>query len=173
MKKFLLLTAISLCSIVNFAQNATITKYKSAFMINFIRYVGWPVEAKEGDFIIGVLKNKAIAQHLKSQTTGKKFGFQNIIIKEFSNVDEVTNCQIIYVSNIVNFAKKYSEIVTKLNNKNTLIITDQNGTTRDGAMINFVVVDNKLKFEVSSANAEKFGLKLSSSLVSMNNAIKL
>ncbi|MDA3891409.1 MAG: YfiR family protein [Salinivirgaceae bacterium] len=173
MKKLLLLITIVLYSMVNFAQDATIVKYKSSFMINFIRYVGWPDEAKDGDFVIGVLKNKAIAQHLQRQTSGKKFGYQKIIIKEFKSVDEITNCQMLYVSRVINFGKNSQAISTKLENKNTLIVTERNGSTDDGAMINFVVVDNKLKFEVSSTNAEKFGLKLSNSLVSMSNAIKV
>lgn len=155
------------------AQNATIIKYKSSFLVNFIRYIGWPDESMSGDFVIGVLKNKAVADQLKTQTAGKKFGYQNIVVKEFKSVEEVSNCQMLFVSSMVNYSKNAAEIASRLNNKHSLIVTERDGAASDGAMINFVVVDNKLKFEVSPSNAEKFGLKLSNSLLSMSNAIKV
>ncbi len=154
------------------AQEVELAKYKSLFTLNFIRYIGWPEEAKQGDFVIGVLKNTEMAEQLKDQVVGKKFGYQNIIIKEFKNVDEISNCQILYVDGSINYSKNANLISQKLNNKSSLIITEDFGAISKGSMINFVIVDNKLKFEVSSANAEKFGLKLSNSLLAMNNAIK-
>lgn len=153
------------------AQESELVKYKSLFTINFIRYIGWPEEAKQGDFVIGVLKNSAMADQLKVKTVGKKFGYQNIIIKEFKNVEDISDCQILYVDGIVNYTKYAGAIAQKLTS-NSLIITEGKDAIINGSMINFVIVDSKLKFEVSQANAEKSGLKLSNSLLSMNNAIK-
>lgn len=149
-----------------------IEKYKSLFTINFIRYVGWPEESKQGDFVIGVMKNSLLASELKSQTTGKKFGFQTIVIKEFNNIDEVSDCQILYVSQGVSFARNAVELKNRVG-KNTLIISEDNGAISKGSIINFVVVDDLLKFEVSPTNAQDNGLTLSSALVSMKNAIKM
>lgn len=153
------------------AQTAEIAKYKAMFVLNFIRYIGWPDASKEGDFIIGVVKESAIAENLKGQTTGKKFGFQNIVIKEFKTVEEITDCQLLFFSNNQNFSRTAQLVIDKLNNSNSLIVTDVEGAIKDGSMINFVVRDEKLKFEISSANAEKFGLKFSSALTSLSNAI--
>jgi len=154
------------------SQEAQIAKYKSMFTVNFIRYIGWPEEATKGNFVIGVLKDKTVAANLKKLTLGKKFGYQQIIIKEFKNINEVTDCQILFVSKLINYSNKNSEIIKqKLGNKNSLIVTNSEGSTKKGAMINFVIRDNKLKFEISSTNASKFGLKFSSSLTSLSNAI--
>ncbi len=62
------------------AQDAELAKFKAMFTLNFIRYIGWPDAAKEGDFVIGVLKESAIAEQLGSQVVGKKFGTQTIVI---------------------------------------------------------------------------------------------
>jgi len=40
-------------------------------------------------------------------------------------------------------------------------------------MINFVIREDKLKFEIHKANAAKFGLQISSKLESMASAISL
>jgi len=173
MKKIAILFLLVLSAAVMKAQTVDLTKYKSSFTLNFIRYVGWPDAAKEGDFIIGVLKNSAIANQLKAQTIGKKNGFQNIVIKEFKTVEDISYCQLLYVDGNVNYGKNADIITAKLNNKHTLIITDNSGAIAKGSMINFVIVDDQLKFEVSGANAEKYGLKMSSTLFAMNNAIKV
>ncbi len=158
-------------SLASSAQNADIAKYKAMFVLNFVRYVGWPDASKEGDFIIGVVKEPAIAENLKGQTTGKKFGFQNIVIKEFKTVEEITDCQLLFFSNNQNFSRNAQVVIEKLNNSNSLIVTESEGAVKDGSMINFVVRDEKLKFEISATNAEKFGLKFSSALTSLSNAI--
>lgn len=173
MKKFviLFLVLVSLgIGAVN-AQSSEIVKYKSMFTVNFLRYIGWPDASKQGDFVIGVVKNGAMADQLKKITAGKKFGFQNMVIKEFKNVDEITACQVLIVDGIINYSKHAETINTKLN-KHSLVITEDRGAILSGSVINFVIVDSKLKFEVSEGNAEKKGLKLSSSLLSMKNAIK-
>lgn len=173
MKKLgiLFLVLVALGSGMVKAQEAELAKYKSLFTLNFIRYIGWPEEAKQGDFVIGVLKNSYMAEQLKIKTIGKKFGYQNIIVKEFKNIDEISDCQILYVDGIINYTKNADVIAQKLNSQ-SLIITEGKGAISNGSMINFVIVDDKLKFEVSQSNAEKSGLKLSNSLLSMNNAIK-
>lgn len=158
-------------AIIGFTQETDVAKYKAMFTLNFIRNIGWPEASKEGDFIIGVVKEINVAEHLKNQTVGKKFGYQNIVIKEFKSIEEVTDCQLLFVSKNLNFSKNAELISQKLGGGNSLIVTESEGATNHGSMINFVIRDEKLKFEISSANAEKFGLKFSSSLTSLNNAI--
>ena len=172
MKKLVLALFVVLSMNVVKANVNDLATYKSLFTLNFIRHVGWPEAAKQGDFVIGVLKNSSLANELKAKSAGKKFGYQNIVIKEFKSVEEVTDCQILYVGRYINYSKNADAIAQKLNSSNSLIITEDNGSIDNGAMINFTIVDEKLKFEVSSSNADKYGLKFSGSLISMKNAIQ-
>ncbi len=170
MRKIVIIFLMVLSSGI-YAQNAQVAKYKAMFTLNFIRYIGWPQGAKQGDFVIGVVRNKMVLDNLKAQTVGKKFGYQNIVVKEFKKVEDITDCQILFFSSNQRYAK-YAELVKqKLNGKNSLIVTETESATKHGSMINFVIRDNKLKFELSAANAQKFGLKFSSSLTSLSNAI--
>lgn len=170
MKKVIFLLLV-VCSSVTFAQDAQVAKYKAMFTLNFIRYINWPDASVKGDFVIGVLKDKAVLGNLQSQTLGKKFGYQNLVVKEFKKIEDVSDCQILYISGNLNYSKHATTLKQKLNNKNSLIITDTEGATDHGSMINFVVRDGKLKFEISAANASQFGLKYSNSLTALSNAI--
>jgi len=174
MKKFLSVLIAILGLMVFKANSQTdVNKYKSLFTINFMKYIDWPEAAKQGDFVIGVLKNDALADILASQTNGKKFGYQNIVVKKFSSIDEVTDCQILYISQLVNYNKNAEIVGAKLKKSNSLIITESNGAVNNGSMINFVVRDEVLKFEISETNAQQYGLAFSSSLTSMTHAIRM
>ena len=171
MKKVITLLLLVLSIGAVKAQSTELSKYKSLFTLNFIRYFDWQ-DNNEGDFVIGVLKNSGIAKQLSVQVTGKKVGYKNIVVKEFKRIDDITDCNIIYVGESVNYSKYSAVISEKLSRANPLIITEGNGTIPKGAMINFVIVNDKLKFEISSENAVRGGLKFSNSLLLLNNAIR-
>jgi hypothetical protein len=174
MKKSLFLIGVLVLSLTTYAQGQDkIPKYKSIFTLSFMRYVGWPEETRQGDFVIGVVKDKQVAEWLRNLSKGKKFGFQNVIIKEFKSPNDITDCQVLFVSQYINLSKYASTIVDKIGGKNTLIVSERNGATKYGSMINFVIKDDKLKFEIHKANASKFGLQISSKLGGMASAITL
>ncbi|MBS2213027.1 YfiR family protein [Carboxylicivirga mesophila] len=170
MKKVLFFLALI---VLPLAGNAQVAKFKSVFTLSFIRHIGWTESAKQGDFVIGVVRDREIADWMTKLSAGKKFGFQNVVIKEFKSPEEVVDCQVVYVSSNVNFSKHAATIVSKVNGGSTLIITEAEGACNSGSMINFVVRDDKLKFEIHKGNAAKFGLQISSKLEGMSNAISL
>ncbi|HLW06509.1 MAG TPA: YfiR family protein [Marinilabiliaceae bacterium] len=148
-------------------------KYKAVFTLNFIRYIGWPDTSLQGDFVIGVVRNSEVASWLKDQSNGKKFGFQDIVVKEFRNIEDVSDCQVIYVSSSTNIRSGADLLLDKARQKNSLIITESEGATNYGAAINFVVRDGQLKFELHKGNAGRVQLQLSSRLEGMSAAIVL
>lgn len=151
--------------------NCQVEKYKSVFTLNFIRYIGWADDAKQGDFVIGVLKSPKIADWLGQQSAGKKFGYQDVVVKQFNSIEEVVDCQVLYISESINFSRHADTLKGKLG-KSSLIITETEGATKHGSVINFVIRENNLKFEVDEANAQTLGLSISSKLSNMKAAIK-
>ncbi len=51
------------------------------------------------------------------------------------------------------------DVASKNKGKGNLIISETVGACKQGSSINFVVIDNKLKFEYNKNNAIKCGLK--------------
>ncbi|MGQ1890224.1 YfiR family protein [Thermophagus sp. OGC60D27] len=168
-KIYLILTFLLL---MPFIMEGQVEKYKAVFTLNFIRYIGWPEDARQGDFVIGVLNSPNVAKWIKSQSEGKKFGFQDVVVKEFKSVDEVQDCQVLYVSSRSRYLRIASQVQSKLGSS-SLIITEEEGATDHGAMINFVIRDDVLKFEIHNSNASNKGLQISSRLENMSSAIVL
>ncbi len=172
MKKIIFIMALMFMPLVVHTARAQVSKAKAMLTLSFIRYVGWGENARKGDFVIGVVRDKELVGHLKTQSAGKKFGFQEVVIKEFKSWEEATDCQVIYVSKNWNFNKNADAVITKVG-KDTLIITEMEGATEHGSMINFVVRDEKLKFELSKKNASYAGIQFSAKLEGMTAAINM
>jgi hypothetical protein len=135
------------------------------FIYNFTRLIEFPSQCKTGDYIIGVLGSDVSFNEIKNFSQGKTVGTQTITVKKFNSIDDVTNCHILFVS--FSKTKELAIIISKIEKYNTLLITEKNGATSNGSIINFVILDDKLKFEVNPDNALKFQIKLSTKLTEM------
>ncbi len=142
-----------------------IPKAQAMFIFNFSRLIEWPVSYRTGPFIIGVLGTSSVAEELDLYTKGKKVGTQEIQIMRYKTAQEITSCHILFVP----FArsKQLGEISAAIQGKSTLIITEKNGALNEGSVINFIVLEDKLKFELKAENANRMGIKVSSKLEEM------
>lgn len=147
-----------------------LAKPKAMLTLSFIRYMGWSEAARQGDFVIGVIKDRELADWLKTQSEGKKFGFQNVVIKMFKSPQEAEDCQVLYVSRNVSYSRNAASLLDKVG-KDTLVITEEEGSIKNGSMINFVVRDGKLRFELSKSNAAISNIQFSQKLLDMTAAI--
>ena len=144
----------------------TNAKIKAVFLYNFTKYVEWPTSYKEGTFIIGIYgSNSPLLTELNKMAFTKTVGKQQLQIKTISSMDKFDKCHMLFVTS--DNGGSFSEVLSKLKGTSTLIITERPGLARQGAAINFVVQDNKQKFELNRANAEKYNLKVSSNLAAL------
>lgn len=167
MKKIILTLSLIFLTSVSFHSFAQAQDYKfhSIFIYNFTKYIQWPASQQSGDFIIAVVGNSPISSELEKITANKVVGAQKIVIKKFRSASEVSDCHILYVpgSNSSNF----EAIQQKLKGKHTLVITEKTGMVRKGSGINFVLQDNKWKFEFNEQATQDAGLKVSKELAQM------
>lgn len=145
----------------------TNARVKSVFIYNFTRYVEWPTDYQTGNFIINMYgTNAAMLAELNTMAKTKTVGAQKIEIRNTTTLDGIGKCNILYVTPDV--ATPLSDIVAKIKGKSTLLITEKPGFAKQGSAINFVVVENRQKFELNKANAEKYSLKVSAQLVTLS-----
>lgn len=143
----------------------SISSAQAIFIYNFTRLTEWPVESRQGDFVIGVYGSADIYNEIKSYTTGKTVGNQPIATVRFTGVETIKKCHILFVS--FGKTKELPVIMGVLGGSKTLIITEKKGALDEGAAINFTIIEDKLKFEIKTSNATKMGLKIHSNLENM------
>ena len=146
--------------------NNSNSKIKATFIYNFTKYIDWPEKYKEGNFVIGVLGTTPFYNDLTALLTKKSVGKQIFEIKSFTNVESISgNCHILFIP--VANSGMMPDVLKKMKGKNTLIVTEKSGLAKQGSGINFVVDNNKQRFELNKANIEKYDLKVSSTLASL------
>ena len=134
------------------------SKIKAVFLYNFTKYFEWPEKKKVDNFIIYVVgKNENLINELKNLAKSKKVGNQDIQIHNSPSYDPSVASHIIYF--ITEGSKPVNEAASKNKNKGALVVAETPGACKSGASINFIIIENKLKFEYSKNTAVKAGLK--------------
>ncbi|MBI2967179.1 MAG: YfiR family protein [Bacteroidetes bacterium] len=141
--------------------NTTI-QFKARYIFNFTKYIEWPANLRKGNFVIGVIGSPDLFRELIKISETKQIGNQPLEVKTFSSVESITYCHILYV--VTDKVDIITAIQNKINSENTLLITDREGMIKLGAGINFVVINNKLEFELNRTGIQKVGLSVGSGL---------
>ncbi len=170
MKKllFILLPFLFLCSWVVLPDQSeeTVARTKVFYLYNFTKLIDWPSDSKQGNFVVGILgTNITLINELNKMATKKMVEAQKIEIKNISSSADAAQCQIVYI--LPENSAQLGEVVNKVKSSSTLIITEKQGLVKQGAGINFVVIENKLQYELNKQNIENHKLKVGSLLETM------
>jgi hypothetical protein len=135
-------------------------RMQSVFLYNFTRLVSWPDDYQSGDFVMAVYGDTPMLAEIQELAQTRKAGTQNIVAKRFNSAEEITKCHILYIPG--NQSRHTTAIVNSLKAKNIkcLIVSDSRNATKNGAVVNFSVVDGRQRFELSQVNARDMGLTL-------------
>ncbi len=144
-----------------FQREDTNAKIKATFFYSFAQYFEWP--EKEGSFIINIMgENPGLISELNKTLSNKSIGSQKIEIRSSKDLKEVEKANILFLT--PDKSSFLADAVTKFKGKGTLIITEKQGLAKVGSTINFVIEENKQKFELNKSAAGKAGLKVASAL---------
>jgi hypothetical protein len=135
-------------------------KVHALFLFKFTQYIEWPVS--NGNYVIGVVGNSPILEELQNLALTRK----NLVIKKISPNSDMSGCQLVFVSE--NSSTHLSAVSSKVSGKPILVISETGSGAKKGAGINFVMVDDKMKFELNKSILQRQGLKVSGDLVNLS-----
>jgi hypothetical protein len=166
MKKMLLVfSLITIPLFVGLSQVSSVSQAQSMFIYNFSRLIQWPAGSSSGEFIIGVIGDNEVYSSLLSFVANKKVGAQAIVVKNFEDPQSISRCQILFVGD--SKISKFPEVINRIQGFNSLVITEKRGMINSGSAIDFILVEDKLKFVMNAENAAKYNLTVSKSLEDM------
>ena len=159
LKKCLLLAILFLMAGDILAQEE---KYISLYLHNFTRYIEWPEEKRTNDFVIEVLGHASVYEKLKERLEDIKINNKPVTIRNYMDAEEMGEPHIMFVGHWQ--SKQMPEVMKKLEDHPTLIVTEKEGMIDEGAAINFVIRENKIKYQFKKAHFNERGLKVNSRL---------
>jgi hypothetical protein len=138
---------------------------KAAFIYKFTNYIDWPYQLANNEFVIGIVGPSPIKRPLTEIANTKTVKGKKIVIRQYESAAAIGNCQILFISQKT--TEPLDEILAYTNARGTLVISERDGYASQGTDINFVVVDNKLKFEANLKAIDAAGLTASSQLLKL------
>ncbi|MDB5284873.1 MAG: putative transrane protein [Bacteroidota bacterium] len=138
---------------------------KAAFIYRFTNYIDWDSLIPGKEFTIGIIGSSPVKSQLDEIAKTKTVKDKKIIIVQFNKPEDIGPCQILFISQKTSF--HLGDILAKVPGKGTLTISEKEGYAKKGAAINFIEVDNKLKFEANPKGISAAGLKASSQLLKL------
>lgn len=144
---------------------------EAAFLYHFASFVTWPPQAFDSEhspITIGILGEDAFSEELENTVRNKTMNgraFQ-VVRLEPRAVAQAKQCQIIFIGS--SERKRMSEILEALKNTSVLTVSKMEHFTQSGGMINFVLDDKKVRFEINDDAARRAGLKISAKLLNLS-----
>jgi hypothetical protein len=145
---------------------------KAAYLYKFAPFVDWPdptAEFPSGQFRICVVGGRPFDDMLDRASQGHTVGGRPIVIQHFSGVTSNPGCSVMFVADPD--ARLVAETLAAVRGSPVLTVTDGAEGPEHSGIINFVVQDNRVRFEISTRAAAANHLTISSKLLSLATRI--
>ena len=165
--KLFLVGMLFILGIMNGSAQELDYRAQSLYIYKFTKFISWPEEKTDGDFIIGVFGNSPIIEELKLMASIKKAAKdQNIVVKEITIEDDMMLYNIIYVAS--SKSRQIRTLSENIGNQPVLIVAEREGMAYKGATISFMITEYEiLKFEVDVGQLENQQLSISDDLIKL------
>jgi hypothetical protein len=136
----------------------------AVYIYNFTKFLEW--SSNDSDlFYISVLGKSNILEPLSKIAEKEKINGKNIVINEIKDLNNLKYGSVLFIS--TNDGSVLPSILKKTANKNILTVSASKGFADKGVCINFIVAEDKMKFEINQTAIEEAGIIPSTRLLSL------
>lgn len=132
---------------------------KAAYILNFARYASWPpaiLADPRAPLVVCMIGQDAgdIARRLQSRAAGS----HPLELRTITRNEEGDACHALYIG--ASEKARQGALLARLRDQAILTIGDSTSFLADGGMINLMLVDGTIRFEVNLAAAKRSGMSL-------------
>lgn len=138
---------------------------KAVFIYNFMKYIQWPDDDTTRPFCIAVIGDGGILRPLKEIEKKKTIRNRKIEVRQVRNIKDIDTCHILFISK--SEKKRLQDILDSTNHRNILTVSDTEGWAQRGVVINFKIINDKIRFQINSAVLDILQLRVSSQLLKL------
>lgn len=147
---------------------------KAAFLTKFIPFIDWPASAfdpPEAPVTLCVVGEDPFGELLDHAVGEQAAGERPVTLQRLRQADREAGCHIMYIggSDIPTVARALDTV----RGLPVLTVTDQFSDTRAKGIINFVLRENRVRFEIDNDAALENKVLISSKLLSLALSVKL
>lgn len=154
---------IILTSTVIADHKALESQVKAAFLERFTRFVTYPERTNiyniDEPFQIILLGENSFGKTLEEVYRKQKILNKPVSIKYAKKLSELDSANLVFISQ--SYSGKLEDVINYLADKPILTVSDTKGYCERGVMINLLILDNNLSFEINEKTVSKSSLKMS------------
>jgi hypothetical protein len=143
-------------------------RVKAAYIYRFIEFVTWPELPAEGPLVIGVIGSDVITEELRRISASRATGGRALEVRRIGAEAPPASVHLLFVAE--SERARLPQLARAA--PRALIVTEAEGALATGSVINFVLVDGRVRFEISPEAAEKRNLRLSSRLLALAQNVR-
>ncbi len=138
---------------------------KAAYLFKFLGYVEFAAPLEAGaPLVVGVLGADDVAAEVTRLTAGRSVNGRAVTVRTLRDGDAVAGLQMLFVGAD---AERPLQTLRGAAQGGVLTVTEDENGLQQGAVINFRLVEERIRFEVSLPAAERSNIRLSSRLLSV------
>jgi hypothetical protein len=149
------------------AQEPNEHQVKAAFLFNFVKFVEWPQEVFNDDaapVVVGILGEDPTCSAISLTINGKIANGRRLVVKRFPSVRALTYCHILFIGGS---QKNNLQNILAAVGARVLTVGETDQFLQTGGIVNFIIVDSKVRFEINQTASEKAGLRISAKLLGL------
>jgi hypothetical protein len=142
---------------------------KSGYLLNFVKFVEWPLSAPGKPLTVCFLGAAGIRETLEVGIESKRVGTRPLAVRQIEDSGKTDGCNVLYVEE-----KRAStlQITSHEPPPPILTVSDAKEFLRNGGIIELFTDENRLRFNINVDNAHRAGLRISSSLLQLAAAVE-
>jgi hypothetical protein len=140
---------------------------KAAFLYKFAGYVEWPASAfpqPDAPLVIGVVGADEVAAELEKLLPGRQVNNRRVVARRVREGEPLRGIHLLFVGR---GERDLRAALRAAQQQGVLAVSEAERGLELGSAINFVVVDDRVGFEVSLDSAERSGIRISSRMLAV------
>jgi hypothetical protein len=145
---------------------------KAAFLYHFAKFVEWPSGAfpdSSTPITLCVMDGDPFGKAIES-IRGKTVKGRAIVVRQCKEIRDIATCQILFIHSMEK--KRLIQVLDSTMGYSILTVGEGGSFAQLGGIINFVIVENKISFQVNVDAAKRAGLEISSKLLKLAEIVK-
>jgi YfiR/HmsC-like len=143
---------------------------KAAYLYRFLSFVEWPSASfarPDSPIVIGVLGADDVLEELRAIVPGRVVQGRPVAVRRVQDASGAGGAHLLY------FGRGTSAQLDRLPAlRGQLVVTDWSGGLDQGAVVNFVRSEGRLRFEVAVDAAARRELKISSRMLAVASSVR-
>lgn len=166
---FLLAASVFLGGATAHSQSASEHQVKAAYLYNFAKLAEWPPEAfstSTSPIVFCVLGgNDDFVAILRETLNNKSIATRSLAVKALSSPSDSRSCTVLFFSG--SEKGRVAAVIGEMTKSSTLLVGEDSSFLKNGGMINLLLKDGKVRFEVNSLALERAHIRFDPSFLSM------